>query len=161
MKKSATFILFPFLCLLPPLAGAQAAGVNKVLLFTLNDDQVAGYVATPGPGWSNWVDVGAASPASAARQEFYAIFRQPSNPWSSSPRVTPPAPAALTRIGPKGGILSKELLPAAIQVVQSECTLPPGGNICPDVFATATTVKSLPGKLVIYASKHLYSGGYF
>jgi hypothetical protein len=67
-----------------------------------------------------------------------------------------PPPAAMTLISFSGTILSKENLPAAIQVKQSDCTIYiPAFQIaaCPSLSISVTPSKSLPGRLLFTITK--------
>lgn len=125
---------------------AQAAGGNKVKIFTVSHATLGGYVAVPPAGWRVGFQFFPVSPSTATAQEFLAVSS------AGGSATTLPPSVVINRINSAGVRLSTDALPAAAQVTQADCT-----PTCPQVNVQVGVASSNPGRIIVNAVKNVFN----
>jgi hypothetical protein len=161
MNKSTMIAVFVSLLM----AGtAQAAGVQKKLRATVNETLLQNYVAVPPAGWRKNYQYAIATTTKDFAQKLAVVTTQSHSGYRGTDTI--PTPTGLTVISlSNGAVLSKEVLPAALQITATDCTLyyyPPKASAgiapymgCPDQNLAVFPVASLRGRLVFLARKEI------
>lgn len=130
-------------------SAAQAAGVSKTHMITVDETQLLGYLAKPPAGWSYDIQYVVATDRRAAEQKIVAVLS-----WSSSVGAGGPPPrSALTILSlSNGAILTKDYLPAEARLSTADCV---NSHECPSLenAIIVSPDKSVPDRLLVNVSK--------